>query len=119
MNDRQTPEELARQLEQPLAEFRGAVREWSAAIGPARPIQFRRRSRAHRLRLAAAGALATALVAIPIYAKVRHDHERAIELAKQDDVLLRQIDADLARSAPAAMEPLTELVSFPGSTKEN
>jgi hypothetical protein len=105
-------------LEPALAEFRGAVREWSAALEPARATDFRRRQWATRLRIAAAAGLAMALLAVPVYQKARHDRERAIELAKQDDALLKQIDADLSRRTPVAMEPLMELVSFPSGTKE-
>jgi hypothetical protein len=71
-----------------------------------------------RLRLAAAGALVAALVSVPVYEKVQSDRRHAAELAKQDDALLEGVASDLARSVPAPMEPLTQLVTFP-NTKEN
>lgn len=103
-------------LEQPLAEFRAAVRQWSAE-SEARPV-IRRASWAPRLRLAAAAALVFALAAIPVYEKIQHDRQHAAELARQDEALLQQIDADLARSVPAPFEPLTQLVTYPTSTNK-
>jgi hypothetical protein len=98
-------------LEQPLGEFRAAVRQWSAE-SEARPVD-RRGAWALRYRLAAAAALVFALVAIPVYEKVQHDRQHAAELFRQDEVLMQQIDADLARSVPATFEPLTQLVTYP------
>lgn len=102
-----------RDLERPLADFRAAVRSWS---GQAQAPPARTGSWIPRLRWAAAAAMACALAAIPVYEKLQRDRQHALEVAKQDEALLQQIDADLARSVPAPFEPLTQLVTFPTST---
>ena len=110
-----------------LREFGAAVREWSADLDTASP--RRAELSAGRGRPArtwgsaplwlAAGALAVAgLIAGPVYVKARHDRARTLEAARQNERLMEQIDADLARPAPVALEPLTQLVRFPSNGKE-
>ncbi len=103
--------ELERARE-PLARFGAATRAWSADVTPAlrlEPIESaarrRRRSAAAWVVLAAAAAL---MVAAPVY----QHHQRALEMARQDEVLLEQVQAEVSRSAPEPMQPLEKLVAW-------
>jgi len=98
--------EVAR-LESAVAAFRGSVREWSAGAA-GRP--SRARSRApHALRLVFATALLAILAGVPLYRTA--ERQRQAAQARADALLLEQVDAGLARSVPAPMEPLLSLVS--------
>lgn len=103
--------ELERASE-PLARFGAAMRAWCAAETPAprletvaSTVRRRRRAVAMRFALAAAAAL---IVAAPVY---RH-HQRAIEMARQDEALLEQVQTEISRSAPEPMQPLEKLVAW-------
>jgi hypothetical protein len=69
-----------------------------------------------QFRWAAAAVVLLLLVAIPI-ARNWQQRQRERELARHraDEMLLQQVNAELSRSVPASMEPLTSLVSW----KEN
>lgn len=91
-----------------LGEFRGAVRCWSenqahAALAiHACPSESRSWIASHQF------ALALLLAAVCILASmVWHGGERA---PAGDAVLLNQVDAQVSRSVPSSMEPLTKLV---------
>jgi hypothetical protein len=97
---------------QPLARFGAATRAWCAAETPAPRAEMvvptvRRRQRVAALRvmLAAAAAL---IVAAPVY----YQHQRALEIARQDDALLQQVQTAVSRSAPEPMQPLEKLVAW-------
>lgn len=92
----------------PIAMFRGAVREWSGHQ-VATPVK---RSGVLWLRVAATAAALVVLVAIGIDGANR----RAAGIARQDDALLEQVQAQVSRSVPAPMEPLYDLMSE-GSAK--
>ncbi|MGD0670005.1 MAG: hypothetical protein ABSB23_20900 [Bryobacteraceae bacterium] len=103
--------ELERARE-PLARFGAATRAWCAAETPApRPepmasaVRRRRSLTAMRIALAAAAAL---MVAAPVY----QHHQHAIEMARQDEVLLEQVQAEVSRSVPEPMQPLEKLVAW-------
>ena len=96
-------------VEAPLERFRAAVNGWSE-MSPARPMERRRRAFG-MMRPAMAGALVVMLAGIPVYLRDRA-RERAAETARQDEVLLRQVQTEVARSAPEQMEPLARLVSW-------
>jgi len=101
----------------PLAQFGVAMRAWGAAETPAlraEPLwsaaRRRRRFTALRVALAAAAAL---LVAAPVY----RQHQRALEVARQqDEALLEQVQAEVSRSAPEPMQPLEKLVEWNSPT---
>jgi len=103
--------ELERASE-PLALFGAATRAWCAAETPvprlgsiAPAVRRRRRFAGVRVALAAAAVL---LVAAPVY----RQHQRAIEMARQDEALLEQVQTEVARSAPEPMQPLEKLVKW-------
>jgi len=97
---------------EPLVRFGAATRAWCAAQTPAprpEPIacaaRRKRRFVAMRIALAAAAAL---MVAAPLY----RQHQRALEVARQDEALLEQVQAEVSRSAPEPMQPLEKLVAW-------
>lgn len=103
--------ELERASE-PLTRFGAATRAWCAAQAPAsRPeliestVRRRRRVASMRVVLAAAAAL---MVAAPVY----YQHQRALEVARQDEALLEQVQTEVSRSAPEPMQPLEKLVAW-------
>jgi len=92
-----------------LGEFRGAVRCWSeeqaqAALAvPARPSESRSWMAAHQF------AMALLLAAVCILGSfIWHGGENA---PASDAVLLNQVDAQVSRTVPSSMEPLTKLVA--------
>lgn len=97
---------------EPLARFGAATRAWCAAETPApRPEPMasqasrRRRLTAMRIALVAAAVL---MIAAPVY---RH-HQRTIEMARQDEVLLEEVHAEVSQSVPEPMQPLEKLVAW-------
>jgi hypothetical protein len=68
-------------------------------------VRRRRSLTAMRIALAAAAAL---MVAAPVY----QHHQHAIEMARQDEVLLEQVQAEVSRSVPEPMQPLEKLVAW-------
>jgi hypothetical protein len=103
---------------QPLEQFGAAARAWGEAEMPAvwltppawltpektAPVE-RRGWRLAGMGLALAAA-ALLLVAVP----VRWQHQRALEMARQDEALLEAVQTEVARSAPEPMQPLEKLV---------
>ncbi len=103
--------ELERAAE-PLARFGAATRAWCAAETPvprfgsvAAAARRGRRVVTMRVALAVAAAL---MLAAPVY----RQHQRAIEMARQDEALLEQVQTEVARSAPEPMQPLEQLVAW-------
>jgi len=97
----------AARMEAALAEFRGAVRDWSEGrvCSAWRP---QTRSKTARWLLAAAAGL---LVICGSYWEFRA-RQRAAEAALADALLLEQVDAQISRAVPEPMEPLVQLVSW-------
>jgi hypothetical protein len=94
-----------------MAEFSGAVHDWSAAQSASVPHTGWRPSVRH---LARRWVLAAATVLIlatgPAYWHSRQ-RARAIEMARAD-ALLEQVDAEISRAVPRTMEPLVSLVTW-------
>ena len=85
-----------------LAQFRGAVHQWSDA--PREPAP---RAARYEPRWALAALLL--LVALwPVYRNLSERHRA--ERARQDAILLQQVDAGISRSIPPPMEPLAKLM---------
>ena len=102
-------DELSRSTET-LALFRGAVRSWSAdqskeLTGQARGPRPSSPSALHWWRIGLAFAAMLVLLVVPI---LRHRH--AVEMAKKDDLLLRQVDQEISRSVPAPMQSMAKLI---------
>jgi hypothetical protein len=104
--------------------FRSSVREWTDTLDhsafpvqSALDLQVRRYRGTHRTRMAwvfATAALAAA-VAIPMYQDSRAQEAKA--QAEKDSQLLDDVNAQLSRSGPLAMDPLMQLMPVPiGST---
>jgi hypothetical protein len=99
-------------IEDSLLSFRGAVRDWSVSRMPVPVVLPRRRPNVFWMRLAATAAALAILAAVPLYvANQRHD----AEIARQDDMLLRQVSVDVSRSVAEPMEPLNKLMFLPAS----
>jgi hypothetical protein len=103
---------------QPFEQFGAAARAWGEAEMPtawSTPAEWltpektapvaRRRWRLAAIGLALAAA-ALLLVAVPVH----RQHQRALEMARQDEALLEAVQTELARSAPEPMQPLEKLV---------
>jgi hypothetical protein len=104
-------EELTR-LHGTLSDFRDSLRSWSAAEGVPPRLAWRPESphRTHRVRWALVAMAMMVLVAIPVYRA--REQRRVVDTSAEDAVLLEQIDANVSRTVPATMEPLTRLVSW-------
>ena len=94
-----------------LGEFRGAVRAWSEdqaqkviATGSAVP-QRRFWTASQQL------ALALVLAAVCIVASLVIPRHTADHAPANDAVLLNQVDVQVSRTAPSALEPLMKLVA--------
>ena len=110
-----------------LTLFRSSVREWTETLDHAEfpvheamHLQARRYRGPHRAPVAwvlATAALAAA-VAIPMYKDSREQEAKA--QAQRDSQLLDDVNAQLSRSGPLAMDPLMQLmpVSFSSSGTE-
>lgn len=61
------------------------------------------------LRIAVVAAMFMVVVAIPVY-RHRIAQQRASEIARQDELLLRDVQVELSRSAPEPLEPLNTLM---------
>ena len=91
-----------------LGDFTAAYREWGTAQTRFIAAPAPRPAALLWLRTALAGAaLAAILIAIPTVQHFRAERQQAIE----DDALLTQIQADVARSVPSSLKPLAELGS--------
>jgi anti-sigma factor RsiW len=108
-----------RQLENTLAQFRGAVRDWSGpAVPPAWQLPASRAPWFSWPRLLLAAAALSILVALPVYWNSRAQ-ERAAEAAQADALLLERVDSSISRAVPEPMEPLVSLVTWNSSPAEN
>jgi hypothetical protein len=117
------------ELEQALKDFRMSVCAWSEAAY-CRPRTVARVVRRRSWRLAAGWALGLALVAGGVSGTVFERHQRqqmeraaaqqrlaqerqrlALEQqAKEEERLLAEVDSDVSRAVPSAMEPLAQLM---------
>ncbi len=118
-------EEIERALDT-LSLFRASVWTWAqqsegvaapaeAALTPRRPAALQSWCWQYRW-AAAAAAMVLLLAMIPITRNWQQEQrERELARHRADEMLLQQVNAELSRSVPASMEPLTSLVSW----KEN
>jgi anti-sigma factor RsiW len=107
------------QLETTLAQFRGAVCDWSGGAAPPAWREPERRSPWYGWpRLVLATATLGMLVALPVYWNTRA-RERAAEAARADAQLLERVDSSISRAVPEPMEPLVNLVTWNSSPAEN
>jgi hypothetical protein len=111
--------ECAREVERVqgvLAVFRGSIRSWTDTLDHSEFYQVvasRKARSPHRAPMAwvlAAAALAAA-VAIPVYQDSKHKEVKA--QAERDAQLLDDVDAQLSRRGPLAMDPLMQLMVVP------
>jgi hypothetical protein len=104
-------------LEGALARFGGAVREWSEVQpGAQSPGAWRVERAAHKgravgLRWSLAAVALAALIAIPQWKSMR-DRQAAEEAARADDILMKQVDAQVSRTVPVTLEPLVNPVAW-------
>ena len=91
------------QLKRALAGFRNSLEECAVPAINRPPV----RSLLPRWILATAALLL--LTGAPVYWNARQ--QRAADQAKFDELLLERIDANLSRTVPVSMEPLTQLIS--------
>ena len=97
-------------LEETLAQFRGAVRDWSDRLAPPARLGRARRPIVPARWALAAAALAM-LSAIPVYWSAA-ERRREAERERADAALLEQVDAAVSRRVPSPMEPLMTLVAW-------
>jgi len=118
------------ELEHTLKNFRSSVHEWSDAMY-SRPRAVSKEIRVRSWRLAAGWALGCALVAGSVGGGLLERHhrqevarvaaeQRAAESERQlrqkqaamvsDEVLLADVDSDVSRQVPSAMEPLAQMM---------
>jgi hypothetical protein len=103
--------------------FRSSVREWTdtldhsefpagnAVVSHARLSKGSRRA---PLAWVLAAATFAAAVAIPIYEDSKNREDRELKAqTERDEQLLEDVNAQLSRSGPVAMDPLMQLMSFP------
>jgi hypothetical protein len=89
--------------------FRDSVNRWADKQN--RPLAALRQTRKWSLRWAAVAAAMAILAAIPAY-KRSVENERApatVEESQLDAQLLERVNSHLSRSAPASLQPLTEM----------
>jgi anti-sigma factor RsiW len=98
-------------MESAMAEFRGAMHDWSAAqASPAPRIERRAPARHMARRWMLAAATVLILASGPGWWHARQQ-ARAMEIARAD-ALLEQVDAEISRAVPQTMEPLVGLVTW-------
>jgi hypothetical protein len=118
------------ELEEALNSFKSSVHAWSDAMY-SRPRTVTREVRVRSWRLAVGWALGCALVAGSVSGGLLERHhvkevariaaeQRAVELQRQlhqkqaamvpDEVLLADVDSDVSRQVPNAMEPLAQMM---------
>jgi hypothetical protein len=93
-------------MERTLVRFGSAVRDWGEhefeSVRPVAAPAARRHSIGWRF--AAAAAAIVLAVGVPTWRQ-----HRAAEIARQDEALLQQVQADISRSVPLPMETLASL----------
>jgi hypothetical protein len=105
---------------EPFERFGAATRAWCAAETPVLWPQPATASARPWRRVAAWGvalAAAALLVAAPVYQ--HREHQRALEIARQDELLLEQVQTEVSRSAPEPMQPLEKLVAWNSPTGQS
>jgi hypothetical protein len=114
--------ECAREVERVqnvLTLFRGSIRTWTDKLDHSEfheAVASRKARSPHRAPMAwvlAAAALAAA-VAIPIYQDSKNEELKA--QAERDAQLMDDVNAQLSRSGPMAMDPLMQLMTAPVSS---
>jgi hypothetical protein len=115
-------------LKNMLALFRGSVREWTDKLDHSEfPIheavvsQVRRSRTSHRASMAwvAMAAAFAAAVAIPMYQDSREQEAKAQakrDAQLRDAQLMDDVNEQLSRSGPLAMDPLMRLMAFPDNS---
>ena len=93
------------EFEDVLAQFRDSLKSV-----PAAPPVLKARRMILWPRLVAIGAAASLLLLVPVY-RDRQARQRAA-LEQQDAQLLQQVDAEISRAVPDAMDPLVKMVSW-------
>ena len=98
-----------REIESQLTLLRGAVRSWGVEENvPQAEKRHDRRAVGWRWRTAVAAAALFAAVAVPVY-RSETRREQLRRQSAQDELLLRQVEAQIARPVPTPMEPLARL----------
>jgi hypothetical protein len=92
-----------RQFRNALAGFRSSLEQ-----SPVPPVSYLRERQILPRWILATAALSL-VVAAPLYWNARQ--QRAAEQSKTDELLLERVNAGLARTVPASMEPLMQLIS--------
>ncbi len=117
--------EDVRELAEALSLFGSAMRHLAEQQNASPWVEARRPSRAVRLRLLLAPAMAaamTAAVAVPVYSHLHHRHHGMAPIAQtvrqnpgqtrasvDDTVLMTQIDNEVSQDVPDALQPLADL----------
>jgi hypothetical protein len=102
-------------LRSSLELFRGSVRGWSEEQRAVTVPQVCSVGKSHGWRWAtAAAAIALVMGAIPVY-----QQQKRAEMARQDAMLLEQVDAELSESVARPMQPLSKLVWRTNSWRTN
>lgn len=114
----------ARELENTLSGYGGFARDWGHGHTTGAPSLSQLLRGTHRpARLVHwAGLVAATAVAILVYVSPRFDEDQKPQLggdvSAQDALLLQQVNTQLSRTTPMAMEPLLILLEDKDSTKE-
>jgi len=93
-------------FEAALTQFRGAVHQWSDAPPAAPPVPIT--SRPRRFAWAFAAVLVVLLACLSV-SYIKYHQAAALEPVS-DATLLSQVRAEVSRTVPSAMEPLTRLI---------
>ena len=95
--------------------FRGSVREAAGVILEERQTVLQMPRRNHALRWFTVAAALVLLAGLPIF-KVHEEQHRAVEMARQDAELMREVDAELSSGVATPLKPLEKMVSWgPGT----
>jgi hypothetical protein len=109
-------------LDQALVNFRGAVRGWSEEqFGGDFSVDWQRNGvrswmRFNRLRWAVVFMTLCVLVSGSVL--LRRHQRIATEMAATDAALLKQVDAEVSRTVPGAMEPLANMILWDEEREE-
>jgi hypothetical protein len=110
----------AAKLRGAISSFAAAAREWSRKQDLAEaPLMLRKISNSRKRMTRLAWAMAIAAVLLLIFSSsiyVRHESQRdEAATLESDDALMQQIDTEVSRRAPAAMDPLVRASSASGN----